>query len=632
MVPFMGEARQIEAPRSDKDADRWLLGRYRLEQAIGHGGGSVVYRAWDAEFEDRVALKLWEDGDVRHQRGEATAIDLRHPHIIRVLQAGRCERGRPFLAMELLQGTLQDHIGRDGLAWDVLSRIADQLLDALSHAHERGIVHRDIKPSNLLLTASSLDRADVRVGDFGLAIAHGPAEAWAAETVEGTPRYMAPEQAVGEPVDARTDVYSAGVVIFEALTGTPPFSGDGPLDLLRAHISQLPPSLSELRPDLPAAVVETVAWMLEKDPAQRCPSATRARGLLASAGSTGSTGSLDSIPVGLEMSFGPSLEAALPDLPELPRPARELPRFVSDLSGPPEVGVPPDTDQLWRRYGLVMSEDGTDRPFFVWIDGLVLGPLSLDDFLHVWERETPSTGFASLDARTWTPFSRVAALLDRLSPASPLDAETLAEPASWEACLRGFRSTAGRTGTLQVVTGHEGRRMRTALHLVDGAVVHVQSDAFPGTGLEVEQPVVEECLRTGESLWQVQFGEEGSDSFRERLRKRMAHLWEGALVGWTFAAGASGWRGPARAGSAWSWLLASAAEQSRLRGALGPQVDRVVQLEREGLKELPEPMRAALEGRWRLLEGRPLYQALAEGVEPGLAWALHRGGVLRLVD
>jgi tRNA A-37 threonylcarbamoyl transferase component Bud32 len=252
-----------------------LLGnRYRLIQILGGGGMAKVYRALDTILEREVAIKLINpelradpEFDTRFQREARIASQLMDPHIVVVHDFGLDATHGPYLVMEYLQGeTLRQHLQTKGpLPLRAALQLSVQLLLALIHANEKGIIHRDIKPDNLFLLSQSGVRLCVRVLDFGIARIYRRDEAGLHETltrpgaVLGTPRYMSPEQLAGHPLDTRSDLYSAALVIYEALTATLPY------------VSQK--RLCDLCPDLPPELESILDQCLQQNPADRPASA-----------------------------------------------------------------------------------------------------------------------------------------------------------------------------------------------------------------------------------------------------------------------------------------------------------------------------------------------------------------------
>ncbi|WP_062307182.1 Stk1 family PASTA domain-containing Ser/Thr kinase [Alicyclobacillus sendaiensis] len=256
---------------------RVLGGRYRLEQKIGEGGMAEVYRAIDTLLDRMVAVKMLrsqyaEDEEfVRRFRQEAqAAARLSHPNIVNVYDVG-VEDGQQYIVMEYVDGpTLKDVIvERAPLPVEDVIRISKQICSALQHAHELNVVHRDIKPHNILLTKSG----QVKVADFGIArAATGQTIARRqATTVLGSVHYFSPEQARGAPTDAKSDIYSLGVVMYEMLTGKLPFEGDSPVSVALKHLRDPFVEPRQLNKDIPQSVENIVLRCLVKEPEGRYP-------------------------------------------------------------------------------------------------------------------------------------------------------------------------------------------------------------------------------------------------------------------------------------------------------------------------------------------------------------------------
>ncbi|MGH9968424.1 MAG: protein kinase domain-containing protein [Pyrinomonadaceae bacterium] len=248
-----------------------LRQRYRLDSEIGRGGMGVVYRATDLELMRDVAVKVLPgtmsapESRTRLLREARAAAALNHPHIISVYDVGEAG-GMPFFVMELVLGpTLSRERPID---LPRIIELACQICAALDHAHSNSIVHRDLKPDNVLLSTAG-ESGQVKLADLGLALPGYGERISRAGIIVGTAAYMAPEQALGQPVDGRADLYALGVLLYELTTGRLPFAGDDPLTIVSQHVHApvVPPRA--LRPDLPRALESAILRLLAKDPAQR---------------------------------------------------------------------------------------------------------------------------------------------------------------------------------------------------------------------------------------------------------------------------------------------------------------------------------------------------------------------------
>jgi hypothetical protein len=267
-----------DSPPVALPAGTLVAGRYRLAAVLGHGGYAVVYRARDEATGSGVALKILRTDRVtavaarRLQREAESAAAVRHPGLVSVSGHGTSEHG-PYLAMELVEGeTLRERIARGPLPVTEATRLAMGIAEALAALHDLGLVHRDLKPSNVLLGPDGAPR----LADLGLVTALDPGDetrATRADGLVGTMEYLSPEQALGRAVDARSDLYSLGVVLFEMLAGQLPFVAQSSLGTVLARVTEAPTPLTDSRPDAPAWLVGVVHKLLAREPDQRYGSA-----------------------------------------------------------------------------------------------------------------------------------------------------------------------------------------------------------------------------------------------------------------------------------------------------------------------------------------------------------------------
>ena len=261
--------------------------RYDVGSVIGRGGMAEVYEATDTRLNRRVAIKVLR-GDLardplfieRFRREAQSAAGLNHPNIVSVYDSGEDLIGDvhiPYIVMELVDGVTLRHMLHNGpriLPERGLELIAG-VLAALDYAHRHGIIHRDIKPANVMINA----HGDTKVMDFGIAraVSDAATTVTATSAVMGTAQYLSPEQARGEVVDARSDIYSAGCVLYELLTGVPPFTGETPVSIAYQHVNESPKAPSLLDSSIPSAIDAIVLHSLSKHPSQRYQTAADMR-------------------------------------------------------------------------------------------------------------------------------------------------------------------------------------------------------------------------------------------------------------------------------------------------------------------------------------------------------------------
>jgi serine/threonine-protein kinase len=272
-----------EARNDDPLIGATLGGLYRVESLLGVGGMGRVYRAVHTRLGKAYAVKVLPEGRAdkpdaveRFLREARSASKIEHEHIVKVVNCDSDEEHRLFIVMELLQGeSLHDRIERGPLPLDQAIEIASQTGEALQAAHDAGIVHRDLKPENIFITQRH-GKDFVKILDFGISKIktpeHGDPKLTATDQIIGTPLYISPELARGvATIDHRTDIYALGVIVYEMITGTPPFTGDNHFQLLYKHGNEAPdpPSQRSKKANIPAHVESAVLRALAKDPDDR---------------------------------------------------------------------------------------------------------------------------------------------------------------------------------------------------------------------------------------------------------------------------------------------------------------------------------------------------------------------------
>src|SRR5215471_11687496 len=276
------------APVSDPLIGTVVGERYRIMTRIGVGGMGAVYRAEHTMMRRDLAVKVLlpelggkEEFARRFEREAESASRLTHPNIISVTDFGRTPGGAPFLKMEFLAGeSLSSVIAQGPMPRERALHIMRQILRGLEHAHAAGVVHRDLKPDNIMLVERDGQSDVVKILDFGIAKVTEPASGGEALTqagvIFGTPEYLSPEQALGETVDARTDIYAAGVILYEMLAGRKPFESDDKVKIISMHLAHAPPRIRDVSPtvDVPLPLEQAVMQSLEKTREHRFATAT----------------------------------------------------------------------------------------------------------------------------------------------------------------------------------------------------------------------------------------------------------------------------------------------------------------------------------------------------------------------
>jgi len=275
----MPEATPSRARPSPSDVIGQMAGEYRLGRLLGEGGFGAVYEAEHPLLKRRAAVKVLhragelESEAVQRFVGEAQVVNqIKSRHILDVFSFGTLADGRYFYVMDFLEGEpLDGYLKRQAhVEVDTAIQILQPIADALDSAHRAGIIHRDLKPQNIFLARDTSDQVVPKLLDFGMAklIASSPARTVSGTPI-GTPLYMSPEQARGDKVDARCDIYAFGVVCYEMLVGQVPFDAEATVTVLMAHLIQAPPRPSEVCKTLPAELDAPLLAMLEKEPAGR---------------------------------------------------------------------------------------------------------------------------------------------------------------------------------------------------------------------------------------------------------------------------------------------------------------------------------------------------------------------------
>ncbi|MCL5773093.1 MAG: protein kinase, partial [Firmicutes bacterium] len=246
--------------------------RYRVEEKLGEGGMAYIYKAMDTKLERTVVLKVLKEEMAkdpeflgRFKREAQSVAKLNHPNILTVYDIGE-ENGINYIVMEYFDAaSLKDITKGKILPFNKIYDIATKILDALSYAHENGIVHRDIKPHNILINQDNV----LKVTDFGIAKAFTSDTLTSTGSILGSVHYFSPEQAQGKPVDETSDIYSLGVMLYELATGKLPFEGDSPVAVALKHVQESPLPPAVINPSISPAFEKIILKAMEKDPGKR---------------------------------------------------------------------------------------------------------------------------------------------------------------------------------------------------------------------------------------------------------------------------------------------------------------------------------------------------------------------------
>ncbi len=280
---------ELDAPGAGSALGLLLDGKYALLGQLGRGGMGTVYWAIKAPTGQPVAVKVLRpeltsdfEAEQRFMREARALAEVVHPHLVSCYDYGLGDNRMAYMALEFIQGASLKAALLKGLGLDAILTIGQQILEAMSQMHAAGVVHRDLKPSNIMLAARTDSEVFVKIIDFGLARLIGPdvIRLTMRGDVFGTPIYMSPEQASGNAEVGRpADVYSLGIVLWEGLTGAPPFTGEQPVFIMQQHMSRPVPEFvprPELAASIPAGMEAFLRWCLAKDPADRPQDGTAA--------------------------------------------------------------------------------------------------------------------------------------------------------------------------------------------------------------------------------------------------------------------------------------------------------------------------------------------------------------------
>lgn len=303
------------------------FGPYQIVAPLGKGGMATVYKAYQPGMERYVAVKVLpryfaHDPQLagRFQQEAKVLASLQHPHILPIFDFGEAHDHTYIVMPFIKNGTLADWLQGQPLPLPEIQRIITQVADALDYAHGQGLIHRDVKPSNILMD----ERGNCLLSDFGIVkLLEGSAEFTTASSTVGTPKYMSPEQGLGDPLDRRSDVYALGVILYEMNTGRAPFDAETPMAMMFKHVNASLPAPRQVNPDLPVAIEEVIQKALAKNPDDRYATTKEmAQALQAATPEAAANAALGNEAQAME--FSPTL--ALPPPGGLPRPSASKPK------------------------------------------------------------------------------------------------------------------------------------------------------------------------------------------------------------------------------------------------------------------------------------------------------------------
>ena len=446
-----------------------IAGRYVLEEPVARGGMATVWKARDEVLARFVALKILnpELGEnpsfLERFRTEALAAGrLAHPHIVQTYDTGEDEAGNHFIVMEYCAGgTLEDVIRSEGaLAPERAAEIAAHICDALAHAHRHEVVHRDIKPGNVLMSADG----SVKVGDFGIAkAAFASGDLTTTGKVLGTVTYLSPEQARGQEPDNRSDIYGLGVVLYELLTGRPPFSGDSPVATAMQHVNAQVPPPRAVRGGIPRPLESAVLKALEKDPDDRFSGAEEMRRALENATGSSRTIGFAAPPRDVSEQAAPA-EPGIGRILALIAAIVVIALIVADVAGDQQPLSPGNGDEVDanQRVRIASVQDfdphgvgGSEHPEDA--------PLAGD--------QDPATVWLTEDYETPLSVQKpgVGLLFDLGSDASPATVEILLTPAGPDIELRAGSELGSSEESFELVAGRADAPERLRLDVGDAS-------------------------------------------------------------------------------------------------------------------------------------------------------------------